>query len=73
LPKEFRFDSETVLIRREGNRVILEPDLDWPEGYIDWLLSGPHLPPDWELPHRGPPRSVDPFVDNPVARASRRK
>ena len=30
LPKEFRFDAETVRIRRHGNAVILEPVTeDW--------------------------------------------
>jgi antitoxin VapB len=30
LPKEFRFDAETVRIRRHGNAVILEPVAeDW--------------------------------------------
>jgi antitoxin VapB len=33
LPKEFRFDAESVLIRRDGARVILEPVDAWPEGY----------------------------------------
>jgi len=35
LPKEFRFDGEEVSIRREGERVILEPvrRRSWPRGY----------------------------------------
>lgn len=33
LPKEFRFESDTVLVRREGEAVILEPADEWPEGY----------------------------------------
>ena len=32
LPKEFRFAGKTVLIRREGSAVVLEPD-GWPEDY----------------------------------------
>jgi antitoxin VapB len=32
LPKEFRFEGDTVLIRRKGSAVILEPD-GWPDGY----------------------------------------
>lgn len=39
LPKEFRFDTDQVRIRREGNAVILEPvPSDW-----SWLkaLIGP--------------------------------
>ena len=40
LPKEFRFDDEEVEIRREGERVILEPihaPRRWPRGYWDRL------------------------------------
>ncbi len=35
LPKEFRFEGEEVLIRREGESVILEPvrRRTWPKGY----------------------------------------
>jgi antitoxin VapB len=35
LPKEFRFEGDTVLVRREGSSVILEPNLEWPEGYVE--------------------------------------
>lgn len=35
LPKEFRFDGDTVLVRREGDTVILEPANEWPEGYVE--------------------------------------
>ena len=35
LPKEFRFDGDTVTIRRQGRAVILEPIADdW-----DWLAE----------------------------------
>ena len=34
LPKEFRFKGDTVLVRRKGNAVILEPDR-WPDGYVE--------------------------------------
>ena len=34
LPKEFRFDSEAVSIRRVGSAVILEPLDEWPLGYV---------------------------------------
>ena len=30
LPKEFRFDSDTVLVHREGSAVVLEPAREWP-------------------------------------------
>jgi antitoxin VapB len=41
LPKEFRFDTETVLIRREGNAIILEPVDTWPEGYAESFAGVP--------------------------------
>ena len=50
LPKEFRFDGDTVLVRREGNAVILEPSNAWPEGYVE-SFSG--LPDDFERPPQG--------------------
>lgn len=39
LPKEFRFDGDEVLIRREGDRVVLEPvpRNAWPTGYWRWV------------------------------------
>lgn len=39
LPKPFRFDTDEVRIRREGDRVVLEPV----EGTWDWLdaVTGP--------------------------------
>ena len=42
LPKEFRFDSETVSVRREGKAVILEPTDDWPDGYVESFAGVPH-------------------------------
>ncbi|MCP9915806.1 AbrB/MazE/SpoVT family DNA-binding domain-containing protein [Cyanobium sp. ATX 6F1] len=35
LPKEFRFSGESVLVRRQGRAVILEPLEDWPEDYLE--------------------------------------
>jgi antitoxin VapB len=35
LPKDFRFDTDVVLVRREGNAVILEPSDAWPAGYVE--------------------------------------
>ncbi|HEX4406127.1 MAG TPA: AbrB/MazE/SpoVT family DNA-binding domain-containing protein [Polyangia bacterium] len=49
LPKEFRFAGETVLVRREGRAVILEPD-GWPEG---WVESFAGISPDFERPAQG--------------------
>ena len=33
--KRFRFDSDTVLVHREGKAVILEPAHEWPDGYVE--------------------------------------
>jgi antitoxin VapB len=41
LPKEFRFAGEDVLIRREGQAVILEPVDAWPEGYAESFAGVP--------------------------------
>jgi antitoxin VapB len=49
LPKEFRFTGDTVLIRREGSAVILEPD-GWPEG---WIESFAGISSDFERPNQG--------------------
>jgi antitoxin VapB len=49
LPKEFRFEGESVLIRRDGSAVVLEPD-DWPPGYA---LSFAGIPDDFERPPQG--------------------
>ena len=54
LPKEFRFSSSEVTVRREGKRIILEPlDLErdaqgWPKAW--WSLAG--AAPDLELGDR---------------------
>jgi antitoxin VapB len=50
LPKEFRFDSDTVIVRRQGNSVILEPTGAWPEGWVDSFRG---LPDDFERPPQG--------------------
>ena len=47
LPKEFRFDCDTVLVRREGNAVVLEPARQWP---ADWLHSFAGVPEDFARP-----------------------
>jgi len=55
LPKEFRVTSSEVTVRREGNRIILEPfDLQrdaqgWPKAW--WSLAG--AAPDLDLGDRG--------------------
>lgn len=50
LPKEFRFVSDTVLVRREGDAVILEPADEWPEGYVDSFTG---IPKDFARPSQG--------------------
>lgn len=41
IPKEFRFkEDEEVLIRREGNTVILESKDEWPEQLLSLLGTG---------------------------------
>jgi virulence-associated protein VagC len=50
LPKELRFRGDTVLARREGDAVILEPLDDWPEGYVE-SFSG--IPASFERPRQG--------------------
>jgi len=35
LPKEFRFQTDIVLVRREGRAVVVEPSHEWPDNYVD--------------------------------------
>lgn len=37
LPKEYRFEGKEVRIRREGNKVILEPESEDPLAWLDGL------------------------------------
>ena len=39
LPKQFRFDSVEVGVRREGNAIILEPLNEWPDGWVESFTS----------------------------------
>jgi antitoxin VapB len=50
LPKEFRLEGDTVLVRREGSAVILEPAQTWPEGYV---ASFTGIPDDFARPSQG--------------------
>lgn len=50
LPKEFRFEGPTVLVRREGSAVILEPATAWPDGYVESFAG---VPQDFERPPQG--------------------
>jgi antitoxin VapB len=47
LPEEFRFDSNTALVHREGSSVILEPIREWPAGYVESFAG---VPEDFERP-----------------------
>ena len=55
LPKAFRFKGKEVKIRREGEKVILEPlERDqWPEGFWDYFT----LDPDFKVPEPLPSRA----------------
>jgi antitoxin VapB len=50
LPKEYRFDTDTVRVRREGVAVILEPVDEWPEGYVESFTG---VPDDFRRPAQG--------------------
>ena len=50
LPKEFRFDGDTVSVRREGKAVILEPTDEWPERYVESFTG---VPTDFVRPPQG--------------------
>ena len=41
LPQEFRFQTDTVLVHREGARIILEPAEEWPEDYVESFAGAP--------------------------------
>ncbi|HUK32747.1 MAG TPA: type II toxin-antitoxin system VapB family antitoxin [Vicinamibacterales bacterium] len=50
LPKDFRFDTDTVLVHREGSAVVLEPAREWP---AEWIESFAGVPDDFQRPHQG--------------------
>ncbi|MGB2627940.1 MAG: AbrB/MazE/SpoVT family DNA-binding domain-containing protein [Candidatus Acidiferrum sp.] len=50
LPKEFRFQTDTVLVRRQGRTVVVEPAHEWPEGYVESFAG---LPVDFTRPAQG--------------------
>ena len=61
LPPEFRFSSDRVTVRREGESVILEPvkSSKWPEGFFDAIYISD---PAFERPDQGrmpPPPTFD--------------
>jgi antitoxin VapB len=50
LPQEFRFQTDTVLVHREGERVILEPTDEWPADYVESFAG---VPADLVRPNQG--------------------
>jgi len=50
LPKEFRFETDAVLVHREGAAVVLEPADEWPEGYVESFAGAPE---DFRRPSQG--------------------
>jgi antitoxin VapB len=50
LPKEYRFATDTVLIHRRGQTIILEPSNEWPAG---WVESFAGVPGDFARPPQG--------------------
>ncbi|MBW1787238.1 MAG: AbrB/MazE/SpoVT family DNA-binding domain-containing protein [Deltaproteobacteria bacterium] len=62
LPKAFRFKGSEVKIRKNGNRVILEPleTSDWPAGFWDMFTSDI----DFETPRALPSKPFD--LDEPL-------
>lgn len=48
LPKAFRFKGDEVKIKKEGDKIILEPLVkdDWPQGFWDDFVPDP----DFEIP-----------------------
>ena len=58
LPKEFRFEGTHVLVKRDGNRVILMPEDDRIERLIAAMGSSPDFP---DIP-RDPPEPMRPAI-----------
>lgn len=50
LPKEFRFETDTVLVRRQGRAVVMEPAHEWPDGYLESFAG---VPEDFTRPAQG--------------------
>ena len=50
LPKEFRFATDTVMVRRQGQAVLLEPADEWPDGYVESFAG---VPEDFARPPQG--------------------
>jgi virulence-associated protein VagC len=51
--------TESVLIRREGDAVVLEPVHDWPEGYVESFAG---MPSDVRRPAQSKPEKREPLT-----------
>jgi antitoxin VapB len=58
LPQEFRFDTDTVLVHREGRAVVLEPVHEWPEQYVESFAG---IPEDFSRPPQDDVETRTPF------------
>ena len=54
LPKEFRFEGTEVRIRKQGEKVILEPvkKMKWPDGFWDIFTQDPQFETPQPLPSK---------------------
>lgn len=55
LPKDYRLAGDTVVVRRVGNTLVLEPADEWPEGYVEsfsMASSDLERPPQGKLERR---------------------
>jgi antitoxin VapB len=50
LPKEFRFETDIVLVHRQGRAVVMTPANEWPEGYAESFAG---IADDFVRPPRG--------------------
>jgi antitoxin VapB len=50
LPKEFRVKGDCVLVRREGDAIVLEPVHEWPDDYVESFAG---VPDDFSRPPQG--------------------
>lgn len=58
LPKEFRFETDTVLVHREGEAIVVEPADAWPAGYV---ASFAGVPDDFIRPPQGKVEKTTPL------------
>lgn len=50
LPKEFRFETDEVFLRRHGKALVVEPAHDWPDRYAESFAG---IPDDFDRPPQG--------------------